>query len=197
MNADERGSYEENSTVGSAVAASLIAGPRSSAGRGFSPDGKWLASAGSSDETVMVWDAGTGRETLTLKGHNRYFESAETSVIVKRLRCGPRNQQKLMGRQWKTGAGSKSMGTRAFCSILRNGTKKTHCPLSRRMTAWSAYIAGYNTIIAQIAVSSRTRAHLRKRMISSIVQRKTTASVHTNGHGRSRLARINAGWTQR
>ena len=34
----------------------------------FSPDGKRLASA-SADETVKVWDAATGQETLTLKGH--------------------------------------------------------------------------------------------------------------------------------
>ena len=34
----------------------------------FSPDGKRLVS-GSEDETVKVWDAETGQETLTLKGH--------------------------------------------------------------------------------------------------------------------------------
>jgi WD40 repeat protein len=34
----------------------------------FSPDGQRLASA-SRDNTVKVWDAGTGQETLTLKGH--------------------------------------------------------------------------------------------------------------------------------
>ena len=34
----------------------------------FSPDGQRLASA-SFDNTVKVWDARTGQESLTLKGH--------------------------------------------------------------------------------------------------------------------------------
>ena len=34
----------------------------------FSPDGKRIVS-GSEDKTVKVWDAATGQETLTLKGH--------------------------------------------------------------------------------------------------------------------------------
>jgi WD40 repeat protein len=34
----------------------------------YSPDGRWLASAGY-DRTVKVWNAHTGQERLTLTGH--------------------------------------------------------------------------------------------------------------------------------
>ena len=55
----------------------------------FSPDGKRLASAvgrrqnlGSADRAgeVKVWDAATGQETLTLKGHTSLVTSVVTSV---------------------------------------------------------------------------------------------------------------------
>ena len=50
----------------------------------FSPDGKRLASA-SHDKTVKVWDAQTGQEALTLKGHTHLVTSVAFSPDGKRL----------------------------------------------------------------------------------------------------------------
>jgi eukaryotic-like serine/threonine-protein kinase len=50
----------------------------------FSPNGSRIASAGS-DGTVNVWDAATGRETLTIKGHKGSVSSVAFSRDGKRL----------------------------------------------------------------------------------------------------------------
>jgi WD40 repeat protein len=53
----------------------------------FSPDGKRLASA-SEDKTVKVWDAQTGQELLTLKGHDGQVNSVAFSPDGHRLASG-------------------------------------------------------------------------------------------------------------
>ena len=58
----------------------------------FSPDGQRLASA-SCDETVKVWDAATGQEILTLKGHTgaglqRGVQPRRPAARLRQLRIG-------------------------------------------------------------------------------------------------------------
>jgi WD40 repeat protein/tetratricopeptide (TPR) repeat protein/tRNA A-37 threonylcarbamoyl transferase component Bud32 len=50
----------------------------------WSPDGRRLASA-SADQTVKVWDAQTGQETLTLRGHTAFVTSVCFSPDGRRL----------------------------------------------------------------------------------------------------------------
>jgi WD40 repeat protein len=50
----------------------------------FSPDGRRLASA-SEDNTVRVWDAGSGQELLILKGHTDGVRAVSFSPDGRRL----------------------------------------------------------------------------------------------------------------
>ena len=53
----------------------------------WSPDGKRIVS-GSLDATVKVWDADTGAETRTLKGHTQFVNSVAFSPDRKRIISG-------------------------------------------------------------------------------------------------------------
>ena len=61
----------------------------------WSPDGKRLAT-GSWDTTAKVWDADTGKELLTLRGHSSHVESVAWSQDGKRLATGSRDATVLV-----------------------------------------------------------------------------------------------------
>ncbi|MEH1910793.1 WD40 repeat domain-containing protein [Nostoc sp.] len=54
----------------------------------ISPDGKTLASSGSYDETIKLWNLATGEEIDTLIGHFSPVESIAISPDGKTLVCG-------------------------------------------------------------------------------------------------------------
>ena len=56
----------------------------------FSPDGERIVSS-SGDETVKVWNAQTGQNTLTLKGHSGWVASVDFSPDGKRIVSGSRD----------------------------------------------------------------------------------------------------------
>jgi len=58
----------------------------------FSPDGKRIVSGGGPDNfgsgEIKIWDAQTGQETLTLKGHSDTVNSVSFSPDGKRIVSG-------------------------------------------------------------------------------------------------------------
>lgn len=68
----------------------------------YSPDGKTLASSGSSDGTIQFWDVETGKHTKTLKGHTDTVQSIAFSPDGKMLVSGSKDDTL---RVWDTGTG--------------------------------------------------------------------------------------------
>ncbi len=82
----------------------------------FSADGKRLASA-STDQTVKVWDAATGRATFTLKGHTREVTSVAFSADGKRLASAGGDQTVKV---WDATSGQAMLTWKMHTDVVRS-----------------------------------------------------------------------------
>ena len=82
----------------------------------FSPDGKRLASA-SLDRTVKVWDAATGQETLTLKGHTGWSLSVAFSPDGKRLASASGDRTVKV---WDAATGQETLTLKGHTGVVRS-----------------------------------------------------------------------------
>ena len=67
----------------------------------FSPDGQRIVT-GSDDRTAKVWEAASGRELLTLKGHSSEIWSVAFSPDGQRIVTGSRDQT---AKVWEAASG--------------------------------------------------------------------------------------------
>ena len=69
----------------------------------YSPDGRRIASAGC-DRTVKVWDAGTGEEILTFKGHPDWVLGVAFSPDGRRIASASNDRTVKL---WDAGTGQR------------------------------------------------------------------------------------------
>jgi WD40 repeat protein/tRNA A-37 threonylcarbamoyl transferase component Bud32 len=109
-------------------------------GVAYSPDGKWLASAGA-DGAVRIWDALTGREARTLKGHNHEVAAVAFSPDGRQLASASLDRTVKV---WDAGTGrmvhdltghTLRVDTVAFSP---NGTRLASAGFDRTIKVWDA-----------------------------------------------------------
>ncbi len=88
----------------------------------WSPDGKRLAT-GSDDQTAKVWDAASGKELLTLRGHAGSVYSVAWSPDGKRLATGSWDKT---AKVWDAASGQELLTLRDLDLPTLRGLDKSH-----------------------------------------------------------------------
>ena len=84
----------------------------------FSPDGSRIVT-GSCDRTAKVWDAKSGAEVLTLKGHTDWVNSASFSPDGSRIVTG---SQDKTAKVWDAKSGAEVLTLKGHTSLVRSAS---------------------------------------------------------------------------
>jgi eukaryotic-like serine/threonine-protein kinase len=128
----------------------------------FSPNGQWLASAGS-DGTVKVWDAVTGQEIRTLKGHTNGVTGVAFSPDGQRLASASSDRSVKL---WDAGTGQEIrtlMGHTSYVSSVAfspDGQRLASASEDRTVKVWDAVtgqeirtLIGHTAAVTSVAFS--------------------------------------------